>query len=119
MLFSIAVGIFSFGKSADFHVHSLLKDEVNSAERSSHSGGITVKKHRDVLGKPVNKPNLFRTQSSSGRGNHIFNSGLVKLDDICITFYKVTVIFFCNGLFGVINPVKNFALMVNFTFRTI
>ena len=99
------VRVVTVGKQADFDVHTLFEQHINTTDRSFDTCGVPVIKHRHIVCEAVNHTDLSRGKRCSRRGHYILDAGLMHRDYVCVPFNQKATVLFYNRLFGKIDTV--------------
>ena len=105
MLAGKGVGVVTVGKQADFDIHALFKQHIDTADRGLDTCRITVIKHGHVVGEAVNHADLSRCKCRSRRSDNVLYAGLMHGNDIRVAFNKETAVLFHYRLLGTIDAV--------------
>ena len=100
------IGVLRLGQQHHAHVHALLQDHVDTAQRGVNARRIAVVDHRDILRKAVQQAYLLRRKRRAGRRHDVLDPCLMHRDHIGVSFDHDGEILLLNGLLGEIETVK-------------
>ncbi len=104
------IGVLGLGQQHDAHVHALLEDHVDTAQRRMDTRRIAVVDDRDVLRKAVQQAYLLRRERRTGRRDDVLDPGLVHRNDVGIALHHDGEVLLLDGFLGEIETVE-FALL--------
>ena len=107
------VGILTIGQEHHLDVHLLLEEHIDSTDRRLDTGGITIIKDSNIVGKTTDQPDLPSSQRRTRRGDHILDAGLVHADHVHITLDQETMVLPDNCLLRLEKAIKLIALMID------
>ena len=113
------VGILTIGQEHHLDVHLLLEEHIDSTDRRLDTGGITIIKDSNIVGKTTDQPDLPSSQRRTRRGDHILDAGLVHADHVHITLDQETMVLTDNCLLRLEKAIKLIALMIDLALRRI
>ena len=100
------IGVLRLGQQHHAHVHALLQDHVDTAQRGVNARRIAVVDHRDILRKAVQQAYLLRRKRRAGRRHDVLDPCLMHRDHVGVSFDHDGEILLLNGLLGEIETVK-------------
>ena len=110
------IGVLRLGQQHHAHVHALLQDHVDTAQRGVNARRIAVVDHRDILRKAVQQAYLLRRKRRAGRRHDVLDPCLMHRNHIGVSFDHDGEILLLNGLLGEIEAVKFAFLAVYLAF---